>query len=73
MDVSQVAALLEDFLRPLAGGAELAGKWSQKLDDLSNVVVVLAVLGAGLGVEEVVPGDQLKDLDGNALNDHGHS
>ena len=45
-DVAQLAFAVEDLLRPLARDAERLGEGSQQLDDLRNVVVVLAVLGA---------------------------
>jgi len=45
VDVSELAFAVEDFHRPLARHAEVAGKAAEKLDDLRNMVVVLAVLG----------------------------
>jgi hypothetical protein len=35
---------------------------TEKLDDLRDVVIVFAVFGTGLGVEEVVACDELKYL-----------
>jgi hypothetical protein len=50
-------------LRPFAGEAERLGELAKQLDDLSDVIIVFAVFGAGLWVEEIVAGDELKDLD----------
>lgn len=63
-DVAQLALAVEDLLRPLAGEAERLGEGAEQLDDLRDVVVVLAVLGAGLRVEEVVARDELECLEG---------
>jgi hypothetical protein len=54
MDVAELAFAVEDLLRPFAGHAEGFGEGAEQLDDLRDVVVVFAVFGAGLGVEEVV-------------------
>jgi hypothetical protein len=64
VDVAELAFAVEDLLRPLAADAERFGERAQQLDDLCNVVVVLAVLGAGLRVEKIVTCDKLKSLDG---------
>jgi hypothetical protein len=64
VDVAELAFAVEDLLRPLAADAQRFGKRAQQLDDLCNVVVVLAVLGAGLRVEKIVTCDKLKSLDG---------
>jgi hypothetical protein len=63
VDVAQLALAVEDLLRPLARQAERLGERPEQLDDLRDVVVVLAVLGAGLRVEEVVARDELEDLE----------
>jgi hypothetical protein len=63
MDISELAFAVEDFLRPFAGEAERFGEWAEQFDDLRDVVVVFAVLSAGLGIEEVVTRDEFKDLD----------
>jgi hypothetical protein len=63
VDVAELAFAVEDLLRPLAADAERFGKRAEQLDDLCNVVVVLAVLGAGLRVEEIVSCDKLESLD----------
>lgn len=57
MDVAEFALSREDLLRPLAILRKGARKWSEKFDDLSDVIVVFTVLGAGLRVEEVVACD----------------
>jgi hypothetical protein len=62
VDVAQLALAVEDLLRPLARQAQRLGERAQKLDDLGDVVVVLAVLCARLRVEEVVARDELEDL-----------
>ena len=62
VDVAQLALAVEDFGRPFSGEAEVAGKGAEELDDLRDMVVVFAVFGAGLGVEEVVAGYELEDL-----------
>jgi hypothetical protein len=62
VDVAQLALAVENLLRPLARQAEGLGERAEQLDDLRDVVVVLAVLGARLRVEEVVAGDELEDL-----------
>jgi hypothetical protein len=36
---------------------------AEQLDDLSDMIIVFAIFGAGLWVEEVVARDELKDLD----------
>lgn len=54
LDVAQLAFSVEDLLRPLAGETERFGEGPEELDDLCDVVVVFAVFGAGLRVEEVV-------------------
>jgi len=62
MDVAQLAFAVEDFLRPFAADAEGFGESAEQLDDLCYVVVVFAVLCAGLGVEEVVACDEFEGL-----------
>ena len=56
-DVTEFTLTVEDFLRPFSGKAEGAGKRAKQLDDLGDVVVVFAVFGARLWVEEVVTRD----------------
>ena len=62
MDVPQVSLSVEDLLRPLAGEAEGLGERPEQFDDLSNMIVVLPILGAGLRVKEVVARDEFKNL-----------
>ena len=64
VDVAQLALAIEDFLRPLARETKRLGKGTEKLDDLRDVVIVFAVLGSRLGIEEIVAGDELEDLRG---------
>jgi hypothetical protein len=63
VDVAQLAFAVEDFLRPFAGYAEGFGEGAEEFDNLCDVVVVFAVLCAGLWVEEVVTCYQLEGLD----------
>lgn len=63
MDISELAFAIEDFLRPFAGEAERFGELAEQLNDLSDMVVVFAVLCAGLWIEQVVAGYELEDLD----------
>jgi hypothetical protein len=62
VDVAELAFAVEDFLRPFPGHAEGFGEGAEELDDLSDVVVIFAVFGAGLGVEEVVACYEFEDL-----------
>lgn len=62
VDVAQLALAGENLLRPFTGQAEGFGERAEQLDDLRDVVVILAVLGARLRVEEIVASDQFKDL-----------
>ena len=62
VDVAELALACEDLLRPLARQAEGLRERAEQLDYLRDVVVVFAILGARLGVEEVVAGDQFKGL-----------
>jgi hypothetical protein len=62
VDVTELALACEDLLRPLARQAEGLRERAEQLDYLRDVVVVFAILGARLGVEEVVAGDQFKGL-----------
>jgi hypothetical protein len=62
VDVPELAFAVEDLLRPFAGEAQGFGERAEELDDLGYVVVVFAVFGAGLGVEEVVAGYEFEDL-----------
>jgi hypothetical protein len=41
----------------------MSRKVAQQLDDLRDMVIVFSVLGAGLRIEEIVPGYQLENLD----------
>jgi hypothetical protein len=62
MYVSQLSLSIEDFLRPFAGYAQRFGEGPEELDDLGDVIVVLAVLRARLRIEQVITSNQLKDL-----------
>ena len=62
MDVTQLAFSVEDLLRPFPGEAERFGEGAEEFDDLRDVVVVFAVLCAGLGVKQVIAGDEFEGL-----------
>jgi hypothetical protein len=62
VNVSEFAFAVEDFLGPFAGCGEGFGKGAEEFDDLGNVVVVFAVFGSALGVEEVVAGYEFEGL-----------
>ena len=62
VDIAQLAFAVENFLRPFAGDAEGFGEGAEELDDLRDMVVVFAVFGARLWVEEVVACDEFEDL-----------
>ena len=62
MDVAEFALSVEDFLTPFPGETEGFGEGSEELDDLRDVVVVFAVLGARLGIEEVIARYELEYL-----------
>ena len=62
VDVAQLAFAAEDFLRPFTREAEGAREGAEEFDDLRDVVIVFAVFGAGLGIEEIVACYQLEDL-----------
>lgn len=62
VDVAELTLATEDLLRPFPREAERAGKRTTQLDYLRNVIVVFAVFGAGLGVEEVVSRYELEYL-----------
>jgi hypothetical protein len=62
VDIPELALSREDFLAPFAGHTEGLRERSKQFDDLGNMVVVFAVLGAGLRIEEIVACDQLKYL-----------
>lgn len=62
MYIAQLALAIEDLLRPFACKTEGFGKRSKEFDNLRNVVVVLAILGAGLRIEKVIAGNELENL-----------
>ena len=61
--VAQLALAVEDLLAPFPGHAERLGEVAEQLNNLRNVVIVLAVARAGLGVEQVVSRDEFKNLE----------
>ena len=63
MNVTEFALPCEDLLRPFAGHGHGFGERAEQLDDLGYVIVIFAILCSGLGVEEIVASDQLKDLE----------
>lgn len=66
VDISELAFSVEDFLGPLSGKTQGFGEGTEEFDYLGDMVVVFAVLGAGLGIEEVVTGDEFEDLDSSS-------
>lgn len=62
MDVAQLAFAVEDLHGPFTSHAEVTGEVAKELDDLRDVVVVFTVFSTGLGVKEVVAGDELEHL-----------
>ena len=62
VDVAELAFAVEDLLRPFATDAQGFRESAEQLDDLCYVVVVFAVLCAGLRVEEVVACDKFEGL-----------
>lgn len=70
VDVAQLALAVEDLLRPFSRDAQGFGEGAEQLDDLRDVVVVFAVFGAGLWVEEVVACDEFEDLRASLARRH---
>lgn len=62
MDISELAFPVKDLLRPFAGDTKTLRECTEQLDDLCNVIIVLAVFRAGLRVEQVVACDEFKNL-----------
>ena len=62
MDVPELAFSVEDLLGPFPTEAEGFREGAEEFDYLGDVVVVFAVFGARLGVEEVVAGYEFEDL-----------
>ena len=67
MDISELSFAREYLLRPFTGHRKRLRECTKKLNDLRNVVVVFTILGARLGVEEVVACDKFEDLTQSAL------
>jgi len=57
VNVAKFTLATEYFLGPFARETEVTREWTQKLNDLSNVIIVFAVLGARLRVKEVITCD----------------
>jgi hypothetical protein len=62
VNVAEVSFSVEDFLAPFTGQTEGFGEGAEKLDDLCYVVVVFAVFGARLRIEEVVTSYEFENL-----------
>ena len=62
MYVAEFTFAIEYFLAPFSREAEGLGEWTEKFDDLGDVVIVFAVFRAGLWIEQVVASDEFKDL-----------
>lgn len=46
MNIAELAFAVEDLLRPFPGKVERTRELAEKFDDLSDVIVIFAVLGA---------------------------
>ena len=57
VNIAKITLPAEDLLGPFARETQITRKWAQKFNDLSNVIIVFAVLGARLRVKEVITGD----------------
>ena len=68
VNIAQFAFTSEYFLRPLARHAKRAREGAEELDDLGDVVVIFAIFGAGLRIEEIIACYQFENL-GKALNE----
>lgn len=64
VDIAQFTFAGEDLLGPFSGEGDGFGEGPEEFDYLGDVVVIFAVFGAGLGVEEVVAGYELEGLIG---------
>jgi hypothetical protein len=64
VNVAEFAFSVKDLLRPFTRKAKRLGEGAKQLDNLCNMVVVLAVLGTGLRIEEIVSGDEFESLPG---------
>jgi hypothetical protein len=62
VDVAKLAFAVEYLLRPFARNTKGFGKGTQKLDDLSDVIIILAIFGAGLRIKEVIASNEFEDL-----------
>jgi hypothetical protein len=69
MDVPELALAVEYLLRPLARDTQALGEGPEQLDDLRDMIVIFAVFGARLWVEEIVSGDEFEDLRGRVSGD----
>lgn len=62
VDIAELALPIEDLLGPFAGQTQGLWEGAHKFYYLCNVVVVFAILGARLWIEEIVAGDELEGL-----------
>lgn len=62
VNISKLPFTIEDLLTPFSTQAKRFGEGAEEFDDLRDVVVVFAVFGAGLGVEQVVASYEFEDL-----------
>ena len=62
MDVTKIALAAENLMGPLAAEGQPPGELTQQLNDLGNVIIVFAVFGPRLGVEQIVTRDKFEDL-----------
>jgi hypothetical protein len=62
VDIAQFPLPIEDLVGPFARETHCARERTEQLDNLRNVVVVLAILGPGLWVKEIVACDEFEHL-----------
>jgi hypothetical protein len=62
VNIAKLSFAVKNLLTPFTREAEGLRKGAKKFDNLSDMVVVLPILGARLGVEEVIASNKLKYL-----------
>ncbi len=62
MNVAELTFTIKDLLGPFTTKAEGLWEWPEKFNNLSDVVVVFAIFGARLRIEQIVPSDEFENL-----------